>query len=417
MSPAEADAFETQFHDHLQAELDKISSKQPRVQEPVVKESPFENYASGVDAKTLRELAKESSQVPEGFHLNPKIRRQLDDRLNHMDEKVEWSLAEELAYATLLVEGVHVRISGQDSRRGTFSHRHAMWVDQVEEDKKYFPLSHLKNRKASFEVFNSPLSEYAVLGFEFGYSLFYPRSLVIWEAQYGDFANGAQIIIDQFISSSEQKWGHKSGITLMLPHGYEGQGPEHSSARLERYLQLSADDNWQIVNCTNPAQLFHVLRRQALRKSPKPLVLFQPKALLRHPLNVSPLKDLAEGKFEEILDDPKSNLKPRRVLICSGRVFYDLLAERKTDDIAIVRIEQLYPFHREKFDKVIEKYRGAELCWVQEEHSNMGAWGFIRSQLPTGIRYIGRGPSAATAAGSHALHKQQYAQMMKEAFG
>jgi 2-oxoglutarate dehydrogenase E1 component len=420
------DKLETEFHDFLQEAMDKIASKAASPEAPA-KESLLAPVATAVSAAALIGLAEDFCHVPEGFHIHPKIKKLADERLamvkgNPEEPTIDWGMAEHLAYATLLVDGVHVRISGQDCRRGTFSQRHAMWVDQVEENTKYFPLSHLKNKKAPFDIFNSPLSEFAVLGFEFGYSLFYPHSLVVWEAQYGDFGNGAQVIIDQFIAASEQKWGHRSGITLFLPHGYEGQGPEHSSGRMERYLQLSADENWQIVDCTTPAQLFHVLRRQALRQQPRPLVIFTLKALLRHPLVLSSLKSFTEGSFEEFIDDPKNIAQPKRILFCSGKVYYDLITERKRDDIAVIRIEHLYPFHREKFQKLVEKYKSTQdLCWVQEEHSNMGAWNYIRPILQeiTGkqIRYIGRGPSASTAAGSYALHKKQYDQMMQEAFG
>ncbi|HUD00954.1 MAG TPA: 2-oxoglutarate dehydrogenase E1 component, partial [Rhabdochlamydiaceae bacterium] len=283
--------LENEFHNFLQEAMDKIASKAASP-EIAAKESLFVPVATAVPAAALIGLAEDFCHVPEGFNIHPKIKKLADERVamvkgNPEELTIDWGMAEHLAYATLLVDGVHVRVSGQDSRRGTFSQRHAMWVDQVEENIKYFPLSHLKNKKAPFDIFNSPLSEFAVLGFEFGYSLFYPHSLVVWEAQYGDFGNGAQVIIDQFIAASEQKWGHRSGITLFLPHGYEGQGPEHSSGRMERYLQLSADENWQIVDCTTPAQLFHVLRRQALRQQPRPLVIFTLKALLRHPLVLS----------------------------------------------------------------------------------------------------------------------------------
>ncbi|MBS0647889.1 MAG: 2-oxoglutarate dehydrogenase E1 component [Verrucomicrobia bacterium] len=422
-----AEKIETDFHNQLQAALDQVSSKTPAASELSPKESLLAPVATAAAAETLIQLAEDFCHVPEGFHLHPKIKKLAEERLamvqgNPQEATIDWGMAEHLAYATLLREGVHVRISGQDSRRGTFSHRHAMWVDQAEENQKYFPLSHLKDKKALFDIFNSPLSEFAALGFEFGYSLFYPHALVVWEAQYGDFANGGQVIIDQFISASEQKWGHRSGLTLLLPHGYEGQGPEHSSARMERYLQLSADENWQIVDCTTPAQLFHVLRRQVMRQQPKPLIVFTPKALLRHPQVISPLQAFTSGSFEEFLDDPKNISSPERVLFCTGKVYYDLIAARKRDDIALVRIEQLYPFHREKFQKLIEKYKSAqEFCWVQEEPSNMGAWSYIRPILQEligkPIRYIGRDPSSSPAAGSYALHKKQLAQMIQEAFG
>jgi 2-oxoglutarate dehydrogenase E1 component len=426
LDSATGEKLETEFRNFLQAALDKVASKPPS-SEPPVKESLLVPMATAVPAQVLIGLAEDFCHVPEGFNIHPKIKRLMEERLamvqdNSQEPKINWGMAEHLAYASLLMDGVHVRISGQDCRRGTFSHRHAAWVDQVKEDTRYYPLSHLQNKKASFDIFNSPLSEFAVLGFEFGYSLFYPHSLVIWEAQFGDFANGGQVIIDQFIACSEQKWDHRSGITLLLPHGYEGQGPEHSSARIERYLQLSGDDNWQIVNCTTPAQLFHVLRRQTLRKQQKPLVIFTPKGLLRNPLCLSPLKDFTEGTFEEFLDDPKNISQPKRILFCSGKIYFDLVTERKRDDIAIIRIEQLYPFHREKFRKLVEKYKSTqEFCWVQEEHSNMGAWNYLRPILQEltakQIRYIGRGPSSSTAAGSYALHKKQYSQMMQEAFG
>jgi 2-oxoglutarate dehydrogenase E1 component len=422
---ATGEKLETEFKDLLQAALDQVTAKAPPTEAPV-KENMFTPFATAVAAPTLISLAEDFCHVPDGFTLHPKIKKLADERIamvkgNPNQLAIDWGMAEHLAYASLLMDGVHVRLSGQDCRRGTFSHRHAMWVDQVKEDTRYYPLSHLKNKKAPFNVFNSSLSEFAVLGFEFGYSLFYPHSLVIWEAQYGDFANGGQVIIDQFIACSEQKWGNRCGITLLLPHGYEGQGPEHSSARIERYLQLSGDDNWQILNCTTPAQLFHVLRRQTMRKEQKPLVIFTPKALLRNPLCLSSLKDFSEGTFEDFIDDPKNISNPKRLLFCSGKVYYDLVIERKRDDVAIFRIEQLYPFHREKFQKMVEKYKSVQdFCYVQEEHSNMGAWNYLRPMLQEvlgkEVRYIGRGVSSSTAAGSYALHKKQYFQMMQEAF-
>jgi 2-oxoglutarate dehydrogenase E1 component len=301
-----------------------------------------------------------------------------------------------------------------------------MWVDQ-ENAQKYFPLSHLSNSQASFDAFNSPLSEFAVLGFEFGYSATHPKALVIWEAQYGDFANGAQVIIDQYIASSEQKWMQNSNLTLMLPHAYEGQGPEHSSARLERFLQLCADENMFVVNYTTPAQLFHVLRRQAKREIKKPLILFTPKMLLRHAPSFSSMNDFSQGCFEEILDDPTPAKNTKKLLLCSGKIYYDLVAERTRrgkDDTTIIRIEQLYPLHEQKLKSFLLKYEGFEQCyWVQEEHSNAGAGEYIHPILntllgggPGKIRYAGRARSASTAAGSFALHKKQYAVLMDEVF-
>jgi 2-oxoglutarate dehydrogenase E1 component len=339
--------------------------------------------------------------------------------------KMDWAMGEFLAYATLCTQKIHVRLSGQDSRRGTFSHRHAVWVDQINAH-KYFPLSHLSPTQAPCDIFNSPLSEYACLGFEFGYSFFYPNSLVLWEAQYGDFANGAQIITDQYITSSEQKWGHRTNLTLLLPHGYEGAGPEHSSGRMERFLQMAGNDNMFIANCTTPAQFFHLLRRQGLSTHKRPLVVFTPKAILRHPLCVSGQKEFTSETFQEILDDPLKPSKPTILILCSGKIYFDLFLERekrKRNDIAIVRIEQLYPFHEEKCKGFLEQYNGFKECvWAQEEHSNMGAWEFIRPLLEkllkgkAPLRYVGRDRSAAVAAGSFALHKRQYEAIIQELF-
>lgn len=338
---------------------------------------------------------------------------------------IDWGMGELLAYATLLWDGTSVRLSGQDSCRGTFSHRHAMWIDQALE-KAYYPLRNLKPGQGRFDVFNSHLSEYAVLGFEFGYSLAYSDALVLWEAQFGDFCNGAQVIIDQFISTSEQKWGMKSGLTLLLPHGYEGQGPEHSSARIERFLALCGHENMRVVNPTTPAQLFHLLRKQALNPVKKPLVVFTPKGLLRHPACVSTLNDLEEGGFQEIIDDPKNVENPKKVIFCSGRIYYDLVAAREkweVRDMVILRIEQLYPLHTASLKAVIDRYNGfKEIFWVQDEPANMGAWDFLRPQLreiiPANreIKYVGRPRSASTAVGSHALHKNEAAAIMSAIF-
>jgi 2-oxoglutarate dehydrogenase E1 component len=295
-----------------------------------------------------------------------------------------------------------------------------MWVDQ-ETDQRYYPLSHLKEGKAPFDVYNSPLSEFAVMAFDYGYSLSYPKSLVIWEAQFGDFVNGAQIVIDQYLSSAEQKWGLHSGLTLFLPHGYEGQGPEHSSGRMERFLQLSAFDNWQVVNATTPAQLFHVLRRQGLRSPKKPLIIFTPKMLLRHPKCLSPLSAFTTATFEEVLDDPKNLKDVTRILFCTGKIYYMLAEARKRDDTAIIRIEQLYPLNLAKLSKLLEKYPACRhYSWVQEEPENMGAFGYIKPKLEellqTKIAYIGRAPSASTAVGSYELHSFENQTILKKAF-
>lgn len=414
ISSAVGQAAEMEFKDKLQKALDQISSKPPATKrQAVVKE---EAVSTAVPAETLQTYAREFTQVPAEFNIHPKIGKLQEDRLAMLsNNKIDWGMGEHLSYASLLADGVHIRISGQDSRRGTFSHRHAVWVDQKTEG-RYYPLAHLKTNKALFDVYNSPLSELAVLGFDFGYSMFYPKSLVIWEAQYGDFANGAQVVIDQFIASSEQKWGHKSGITLFLPHGYEDQGPEHSSARLERFLQLSGDSNWVVANCTTPAQLFHLLRKQGLQNSKKPLIVMVPKGLLRLPACVSSLADFTAGTFQEVIPDTVKN--PRRLIFCSGRVYYDLLAARKTPDVALIRIEQLYPFPAEKIKSVIQT--AEDFVWVQEEPRNMGAWSCIFPQLnlltPKAVRYIGREASASPAAGSHALSKSQRTQFIQEAF-
>lgn len=434
---AKADELENEFKQGLQKAMDSLAKKPEESSQPNEKQSkPSEQTVAkalktAVDVKTMISLAETMYTVPEGFRIHPKIQRHLQERIEmaHADPDkaiIDWGMGELLAYATLLNEKVHVRISGQDVRRGTFSHRHAVWIDQVKEQ-KFFPLSHLNPDQAHFDIFNSSLSEFAVVGFEFGYSVAYPKSLIIWEAQFGDFANGAQVIIDQYISCSEQKWNLNSNLTLFLPHAYEGQGPEHSSARMERYLQLAGHDNMRIVNCSNPAQLFHLLRSQPHLPVKKPLILFTPKGLLRHPACVSSLNDFAKGSFQEVIDDPASVQNPSKVIFCSGKIFYELAQERekrKSSDIALVRIEQLYPFPAEKVKSVLQKYQAVErIYWTQEEHYNMGAWEYIRplfNQLlgaKDAVKYIGRDRSASPAAGSHALHKIQSEEIMKYVFG
>ncbi len=390
--------------------------------------SLFQPVNTGVDRALLLSLAERFSQIPEGFSLHPKIEHLVKERLSRIkdDKSIDWGLGEYLAYATLLEEGIPVRISGQDCCRGTFSHRHAIWVDQQEE-KDYYPLAHLKDKQGKFEVINSPLSEMAVLGFEYGYSVACLKGLTIWEAQFGDFANGAQVIIDQYIASGEQKWGQKSGLVMLLPHGYEGQGPEHSSGRLERFLSLAGHDNMQVVNPTTPAQFFHLLRRQVHRSFHKPLIVFTPKGLLRHPACVSSLADLTQGAFQDVLDDQvqeATNIK--RLVLCSGRLYYDLLAERaktKRSDIALVRIEQLYPLNTLRLKEVLARYSNVkEYLWVQEEPQNMGAWSFISPHVipmlskNLSLLYVGRKCSATPATGSHQLHEQEHVNILKQVF-
>jgi 2-oxoglutarate dehydrogenase E1 component len=332
-------------------------------------------------------------------------------------------MGEALAFGTLLVEGTPVRVSGQDCERGTFTHRHAVFND-TETGAKYTPLNTIADKQANFCVYNSLLSEAAVLGFDYGYSMDYPDMLCIWEAQFGDFANGAQVVIDQFIAAGESKWQRTSGITLLLPHGYEGQGPEHSSARLERFLQACAENNIQVANLTTPAQLFHMLRRQMKREFKKPLVIMSPKSLLRHPGAVSKLDDFTQGSFQEIIDDPIPAKKAERVILCSGKVYYDLIDYREKHQVgntAIIRLEQLYPLHRDRLGELADDYgRDARLIWCQEEPQNMGAWTYIAPHLEElfGRKavYAGRDAAASPAVGLLAMHRQQLAAFLKKAF-
>ncbi len=326
---------------------------------------------------------------------------------------------------SLLIEKIAVRLSGQDCERGTFSHRHAVLAD-VETGEKYAPLKHLDPDQAYFCVYNSLLSEAAVLGFDYGYAMDYPDMLCLWEAQFGDFANGAQVVIDQFIVSGESKWQTTCGIVLLLPHGYEGQGPEHSSARLERFLQSCAEGNIQVANLTTPAQYFHILRRQVRRSFRKPLVLMAPKSLLRHPAAVSKMAELTAGSFQEILDDPRfgeSGPAASRLILCSGKVYYDLVEYREKNgigDAAIVRIEQLYPLRDDILAQIAKRHAGARLVWCQEESQNMGAWSWIAPQLEVIFgrkpAYAGRDASASPAVGVLALHRQELAALATDAF-
>ncbi|HMD49339.1 MAG TPA: hypothetical protein VKG79_09590, partial [Bryobacteraceae bacterium] len=392
---------------------------------------------TAVDRGTLQQIIESITTFPAGFHVHPKLDGFLKKRRDvltgaHMD----WATAETLAFGSLVLERTPVRLSGQDSGRGTFSQRHLELYDSETGD-RYVPLKNLSPHQARFDVFDSALSEYAVMGFEFGYSVADPRTLVLWEAQFGDFSNGAQIMIDQFIVSAESKWSQPSGLVLLLPHGYEGQGPEHSSARLERFLQLSAEDNIQVVNASTPAQYFHVLRRQMhgghdRRGVRKPLILFTPKRMLRHPKAVSVLDELTSGAFREVIDDVSGidAARVRRVLLCSGQIYYDLAAareERKIQDIAIARLEQIYPFPADQLGEMLQRYPAtAGVMWVQEEPRNMGAWRFVQENLQpifddAGssrrlLHYAGRPASASPSAGSLKRHQQEQAELIGDAF-
>ena len=381
--------------------------------------------ATAVSAKVIDQIVAGLTTVPAGFKVHPKIQRFIDGRATAHNNHgpFDWGMGEALAFGSLLLDGTPVRLSGQDSERGTFTHRHAVFIDHAT-GAKYKPLNHLAAKQAVFCVYNSLLSEAAVLAFDYGYSLDYPDILCLWEAQFGDFANGAQVVIDQFLAAGESKWQRCTGLTLLLPHGYEGQGPEHSSARLERFLQLCAEDNLQVANLTTPAQLFHLLRRQTMRDFKKPLVIMAPKSLLRHPGAVSSLEDFTKGSFAEIMDDPAAPKKAARLILCSGKVYYDLIDHReknKVEDTAIVRLEQLYPLHRNRLAEIADAYgRDASLIWCQEEPANMGAWTFLAPQLAEIFGrqavYAGREAAASPAVGVLALHRLQLATFLKQAF-
>ncbi len=388
---------------------------------------------TAVELDALRRIGLKLCAWPEGFRINRKLARLLEQKrkLIETGEGIDWATAEALAFGSLVVEGTPVRLSGQDSGRGTFSQRHAVWVDQ-ESEEKYVPLANLAADQADFRVIDSPLAEASVLGFEYGYSLADPRSLVLWEAQFGDFANGAQVIIDQFLSSGESKWLRMSGLVLLLPHGYEGQGPEHSSARLERYLQLCGEDNMQVVNCSTPSQYFHALRRQMRRNFRKPLVVMTPKSLLRHRHCVSRLADMGPGtSFHRVYYDWAPRLPDggiARIVLCSGKVYYDILEElekRGLKEVYLLRLEQLYPFPVRALSAELARFKQAEFVWCQEEPRNMGAWSFVGPRLEEVLAavgaarprpiYAGRAESASPATGLHARHVQEQKRLIDEA--
>jgi 2-oxoglutarate dehydrogenase E1 component len=379
-----------------------------------------------VPREQIAAITEKITAIPKGFSAHPKLGKLLEQRaeMGRGEKALDWGTAEALAFGTLVWNGIPVRLAGQDSCRGTFSHRHSVYVD-AKKDTRYFPLANLKKDQAKFEAYDSVLSEAASVGFEYGYSREYPEALVLWEAQFGDFANGAQIIIDQFLTAAEDKWGLLSGLVLLLPHGYEGQGPEHSSARLERYLQLCGEDNIQVAQPSTAGQYFHLLRRQALRKWRKPLIVMTPKSMLRLPASCSPLPVLTDGKFETVFPDEDKFHHAERILVCSGKIVHELRAERgkrEDNETAIIAIEQLYPFPEEELAAELEKYsRMRTITWVQEEPANMGALSYVRPYLEqfadlSQINAVRRSASASPATGSHKAHELEQKSIIKLAF-
>ncbi|MBM3510119.1 MAG: 2-oxoglutarate dehydrogenase E1 component [Alphaproteobacteria bacterium] len=441
LSDAEREAYGKEMHDRLLAEFDAAKSFKPNKADWLegrwaglkTAEGGARRGKTAVAPDLLKEIGAKLTALPAGFKVHRTVQRMLDAKKKTLasGEGIDWATGEALAFGSLLLQGFAVRLSGQDSGRGTFSHRHAVLRDQESED-RFVPLAHLRDSQAPFEVIDSPLSEAAVLGFEYGYTLSEPNALVLWEAQFGDFANGAQVIIDQFIASGESKWLRMSGLVMLLPHGFEGQGPEHSSARLERYLQLSAEDNWQVVNLTTPANYFHALRRQLHREFRKPLIVMTPKSLLRHKLATSALEDFGDNtSFHRVLWDPaalKADKDIKRVVLCSGKVYYDLYEERarrKIDDIYLMRVEQLYPFPADALAEELKRFKKADVVWCQEEPKNQGAWFFVDPRVEEVLKglngataraaYVGRAEAAAPATGSYAVHNAQQEKLLGEA--
>jgi len=431
-------SLETEMSLRLEMALDTVKAiekekagKQAQFKEAAAVFQPEYTSApvsTAISEKMLKQIVDALTRVPDDFNVQPKIKRIVLEHRRKVFEKggpYEWHYAELLAFGSLLLDGVPVRLSGQDSARGTFSTRHAVLYD-AKTGAPYVPLMHLSEKQARICIYNSLLSEAAVLGFDYGYSLDYPNMLCLWEAQFGDFSNGAQTIIDQFIASAESKWQRPSGIVLLLPHGYEGQGPEHSSGRLERFLQLCAEENMQVCNLTSASQYFHVLRRQMKRDFVKPLVIMTPKSLLRAEFASSRAEEFTKGEFQEILGSPEVGPagKMKRVILCSGKVYYDLInyrSEKKIDNAAIIRIEQIYPLHERRLKSIVNAFpKTGQLVWCQEEPQNMGAWSFLEPRLRKlfgrEIAYAGRDASASPAVGSLVRHKREQACVVKEAF-
>ena len=427
----EAESALDDFQSKLQVALDETRAHLPekvKAARPPKPQGVLPHVVTGVERSVLDTVFHHLSAYPEGFTIHPKLGRQFAARAKQYDETgmVDWATAEALAIGSLVLEGTPVRLAGEDSRRGTFSHRHAALVD-YENEQIFIPLQSLPGATGEFWVYDSLLSEYAALGYEYGYSHANREALVMWEAQIGDFINGAQFIIDQYLAAAEDKWGQDNNLVLLLPHGYEGQGPEHSSARIERFLTLCAEDNIQVVNATTAAQYFHLLRRQVRRDVRKPLVVFAPKSPLRMKGVASHVDDLTRGSFQEVLDDPyiTDPAAVRRIVFCSGKVAWDAFAERAKRDVpaAIVRVQQLYPFPAEQLLSILEHYPNArDLVWLQEEPENMGPWNFVEhrtwriKERGYDMRHVARVESGSPATGSKAVHDQELAELLDETF-
>lgn len=425
-----AEDMDKNFRNQLQDRLNEVKQK-PLPYKPQKIEEEWEKLRNAkpvdfdhspdtsISQSVIDKVGKALTTIPDGFKPLKQIEKLLKDRKDAFFETkiLGWAEAELLAYGSLLTEGIPVRMSGQDVKRGTFSHRHAYFFD-ANSNAAYCGLDHIDKGQRKLHIYNSLLSEFGVLGFEYGYAMSSPHALVIWEAQFGDFANGAQVIIDQFISSAESKWQRQNGMVMLLPHGYEGQGPEHSNARPERFLQLAAEYNMIVANPTTAANIFHLLRRQVMWEFRKPCVVFSPKSLLRHPQVGSPVKEFTKGAFQEVIDDPNVTSKEvKKVLLCTGKVYYDLLEgaqKRKTKDVAIVRLEQLHPFPEKQLATVLKKYKGAKQAWVQEEPSNMGYWSFIQRYM-TGLELVSRKASASPATGYNKVHKAEQEKIVSQA--
>ncbi|HMB89393.1 MAG TPA: 2-oxoglutarate dehydrogenase E1 component, partial [Rhodothermales bacterium] len=442
MEPDEAEKMLDDFRDRLQEAFERTKDlKEKDPQESLERHEQrreAESRLAQVDTKASREdlkaVVKTLVEMPEGFNIHKKLIRQFKRRDSLFEEgKIDWAFAEALAFGALLLEDTYIRISGQDSRRATFSQRHAVLYDQ-ETGEEYIPLNNMRDEQAKLYIYDSLLSEYAVTGFEYGYSVADPSSLVMWEAQFGDFVNGAQIVFDQFLSAAEEKWGQMSSLVVLLPHGYEGQGPEHSSARLERFLQLCAENNMIVANLSTPANYFHALRRQVKRDVKKPLILMTPKSLLRNPMVVSAPEAFTDGGFQEVIPAEIDPARAERLLFCSGKVYYDLLKaleehEDLQSKIAIARVEQFYPFPETEIRAELERFKDVgEVLWVQEEPANMGAWSFLRYRFDDlleaihgdcnhRIGYAGRPASASPATGSAKVHELEQNKLIGEALG